>query len=308
MIVPESLYRPLLASLERVVALGGGHGLGRTLSALNFLGPRLTGIVATTDNGGSTGRLRRTRDCIAWGDVRNCINQLVPQASTGSQLFEYRFSDDGELRGHNLGNLILLALDDLSVRPLEAINLVRRVLRVKCELLPMTETPTDLLAHCQAGLQHLGERQLDNLTQMPTSVTLQPMVSATQEAVDAVAEADLLLLGPGSFLTSVLPPLLLPELAQALRASRAPVVWIENLGRENSPVRQLSAGQRLAWLKEQLGFMPVDWVLTEPGLDWQGLPDGVRQLPMALASDDINYRHDRQHLADGLEKILRLCG
>ncbi|WP_115717032.1 uridine diphosphate-N-acetylglucosamine-binding protein YvcK [Gallaecimonas mangrovi] len=300
----ELLYRPHLAALERVVAIGGGHGLGRMLSALNFLGPRLTGIVATTDNGGSTGRLRRSHNCIAWGDVRNCINQLVTKPSTGSQVFEYRFSAEGELKGHNLGNLILLALDDLCVRPLEAINLVRQVLRVKCELLPMSESPADLVALTADGQHYIGEQRVDALEQMPKELRLSPVVPATKEAVDAIKEADLLVLGPGSFLTSVMPPLLVPELAAALRQSKALKVWVENLGIEQSPVRTLTAGQRLAWLHQQLGFTAVDWVLSPPGLNWLDLPSGVRRLELPLESAQIFYRHDRDALANGLEKLV----
>lgn len=300
----ELLYRPHLAALERVVAIGGGHGLGRMLSALNFLGPRLTGIVATTDNGGSTGRLRRSHNCIAWGDVRNCINQLVTKPSTGSQVFEYRFSAEGELKGHNLGNLILLALDDLCVRPLEAINLVRQVLRVKCELLPMSESPADLVALTADGQHYIGEQRVDALEQMPKELQLSPVVPATKEAVDAINEADLLVLGPGSFLTSVMPPLLMPELAAALRQSKALKVWVENLGIEQSPVRTLTAGQRLAWLHQQLGFTVVDWVLSPPGLNWLDLPSGVRRLELPLESAQIFYRHDRDALANGLEKLV----
>ena len=96
---------------QNVVAIGGGHGLGRVLSSLSFLGPKLTGIVATTDNGGSTGRLREQQECIAWGDLRNCLSQLASRPSLGSQLFEYRFGGTSELANHNLGNLVLMALD-----------------------------------------------------------------------------------------------------------------------------------------------------------------------------------------------------
>ena len=113
------------ADLDRVVALGGGHGLGRVMSSLSSLGSRLTGIVTTTDNGGSTGRIRRAEGGIAWGDMRNCINQLIAEPSVASAMFEYRFSGNGELSGHNLGNPMLKALDHLSVRPLEAINLIK---------------------------------------------------------------------------------------------------------------------------------------------------------------------------------------
>ena len=130
-----------LADLDRVVALGGGHGLGRVMSALAPLGSRLTGIVTTTDNGGSTGRIRRSEGGIAWGDMRNCINQLITEPGVGSAMFEYRFTGNGELAGHNLGNLILKALDHLSVRPLEAINIIRNLLKVDAFLIPMSEQP-----------------------------------------------------------------------------------------------------------------------------------------------------------------------
>lgn len=136
-----------LSDLDRVVALGGGHGLGRVLSALSYLGTRLTGIVTTTDNGGSTGRIRKDEGGIAWGDMRNCINQLITEPSVASAMFEYRFSGTGELAGHNLGNLMLKALDNLSVRPLEAINLIRGLLRVNAHLIPMSEQAVDLMAH-----------------------------------------------------------------------------------------------------------------------------------------------------------------
>lgn len=90
-----------LTDFRHVVALGGGHGLGRVMSSLSSLGSRLTGIVTTTDNGGSTGRIRRAEGGIAWGDMRNCLNQLITEPSIASAMFEYRFSGNGELSGHN---------------------------------------------------------------------------------------------------------------------------------------------------------------------------------------------------------------
>jgi uncharacterized cofD-like protein len=106
------------ADLDRVVALGGGHGLGRVMSSLSSLGSRLTGIVTTTDNGGSTGRIDVPK-AASRGDMRNCLNQLITEPSVASAMFEYRFGGNGELSGHNLGNLMLKALDHLSVRLLK---------------------------------------------------------------------------------------------------------------------------------------------------------------------------------------------
>lgn len=153
-----------LADLDRVVALGGGHGLGRVLSSLSSLGSRLTGIVTTTDNGGSTGRIRRSEGGIAWGDMRNCLNQLITEPSVASAMFEYRFGGNGELSGHNLGNLMLKALDHLSVRPLEAINLIRNLLKVDTHLIPMSEHPVDLMAIDDQGHEVYGEVNIDQLT------------------------------------------------------------------------------------------------------------------------------------------------
>ena len=151
-----------LADLDRVVALGGGHGLGRVLSSLSSLGSRLTGIVTTTDNGGSTGRIRRSEGGIAWGDMRNCLNQLITEPSVASAMFEYRFGGNGELSGHNLGNLMLKALDHLSVRPLEAINLIRILLKVDTHLIPMSvirswsELSVEQTIHRSANMQHIS--------------------------------------------------------------------------------------------------------------------------------------------------------
>lgn len=224
-----------LSDLDRVVALGGGHGLGRVLSALSYLGTRLTGIVTTTDNGGSTGRIRKDEGGIAWGDMRNCINQLITEPSVASAMFEYRFSGTGELAGHNLGNLMLKALDNLSVRPLEAINLIRGLLRVNAHLIPMSEQAVDLMAIDDEGNEIYGEVNVDNLPRMPRQLKLYPDVTTTREAIEAIEQADLILIGPGSFFTSLMPLLLLPDLAKALRRSSATTIYIGNLGKELSP-------------------------------------------------------------------------
>ena len=253
--------RTILPDFPHVVALGGGHGLGRLLSALQGLGDRLTGIVTTSDNGGSSGRLRRNENCIAWGDLRNCLNQLVTRQTVGSSLFEYRFEGEGELSGHNLGNLILLALDKMSVRPVHAINLIRNMLKIKTHLFPMSEIPTDLLALGPCGTQLLGETSIDAWHQLPSQLALHPQVTATPEAIAAITQADLLLIGPGSFMTSLLPPLLLPEIASAIRQNPAPLLFTRNLVAEQGPSGQLTLEGQLEWLTRLIGRTP-DGVLT----------------------------------------------
>lgn len=184
---------------HKIVAIGGGHGLGRMLAALRDFGSNATGIVATTDNGGSTGRIRQCQGGIAWGDTRNCINQLITTPDIPSMLFEYRFKGAGELDGHNMGNLILTALNNLSIRPLDAIRLVRSILRVNVNLIPMSEHPADLVGLSTKGKWVRGETDVDDFDQPLRRLFIEPEVPATTEGVDAIAKADWIILGPGSF-------------------------------------------------------------------------------------------------------------
>ncbi|MBW7983692.1 gluconeogenesis factor YvcK family protein [Enterobacillus tribolii] len=297
-----------LADLDCVVALGGGHGLGRVMSSLASLGSRLTGIVTTTDNGGSTGRIRRSEGGIAWGDMRNCLNQLITEPSIASAMFEYRFNGNGELAGHNLGNLMLKALDHLSVRPLEAINLIRGLLKVNAFLIPMSEQPVDLSAvDCDGNLVY-GEVNVDQLTQMPQQLALDPPVRATREALEAIERADLILIGPGSFLTSLMPLLLLDDLTQALRRSRAYKVYIGNLGKELSPAAAgLPLPAKLEMMENIIGERCIDAVIVSPQVNVEDVADRII-IREPLEASDIPYRHDRELLRQAIAHALQALG
>ena len=296
------MWQKNINDFDRVVAIGGGHGMGRVLSSLSFLGTRLTGIVTTTDDGGSTGRLRKSQECIAWGDLRNCLNQLVTEPSIGSRLFEYRFTGRGELAGHNLGNLMLLALDNLCVRPLDAIRLISDMLNIEPSLLPMSEHPTDLCAHTVCGDQILGEVSIDQLTTPPRALSLNPVVPATREAIDALHQADMIILGPGSFLTSIMPPLLLNEVAEAIRGSGAIVVFISNLVAENGPAGKLTLSHQHRWLEERIGQGRIDAILAPEG---HGAPELQHCLVLAsLGEVALPHRHDRLKLRQALDTVI----
>ncbi|CCG86681.1 UPF0052 protein [Erwinia piriflorinigrans CFBP 5888] len=297
-----------LADLDRVVALGGGHGLGRVMSSLSPLGSRLTGIVTTTDNGGSTGRIRRSEGGIAWGDMRNCLNQLIAEPSIASAMFEYRFSGNGELAGHNLGNLMLKALDHLSVRPLEAINLIRNLLKVDAFLIPMSEQPVDLVARDLDGQLIYGETEIDLMERPPEELMLSPSVSATREAVEAIGQADLILIGPGSFYTSLMPVLLLPEMAQALRRTPAKMVFIGNLGKELSPAAaRLTTADKLEIMEKVIGKQVIDALVLGPCADHTRLEQRL-VIQQPLEAGDVPYRHDRQLLRLALEHAIQSLG
>ncbi|NDK99871.1 uridine diphosphate-N-acetylglucosamine-binding protein YvcK [Photorhabdus bodei] len=297
-----------LADLDRVVALGGGHGLGRVMSSLSSLGSRLTGIVTTTDNGGSTGRIRRSEGGIAWGDTRNCLNQLITEPSVASAMFEYRFSGNGELAGHNLGNLMLKALDHLSVRPLEAINLIRSLLKVNAHLIPMSEQPVDLMAIDDQGNTIYGEVNVDQLNCIPQELMLYPPAAATKEALDAITQADLIIIGPGSFFTSLMPLLLLEDLTQALRRSCANMIYIGNLGKElSAAAAELTLKDKLEIMENKIGSRIIDAVIVGPCTDISDLNDRIITQQI-LEAQDVPYRHDRELLHQALENTLQNLG
>ncbi|AWX15180.1 hypothetical protein CEP48_02935 [Mergibacter septicus] len=294
-----------LNQVQRIVAIGGGHGLGRVMSALNFMQERLTGIVTTTDNGGSTGRIRDQQGGIAWGDLRNCLNQIITQPSTASALFEYRFTGEGELAGHNLGNLMLKALENIKIRPLEAVNLIRELLQVKPYIIPMSEHPVHLAAVLSSGNKIVGEVNIDQLSTAPKNLTLIPQVPATTEAVNAIRQAEVILFGPGSFLTSIMPPLLLDEIKMALLESKAKKIFIDNLGLEHSPAAFLSLTQRINWIHRQLGGSIIDGIVTQPNTVIETSLN-IKVLARKLNADDINYRHDRLLLSQAIDQLLLL--
>lgn len=283
-----------------VVAIGGGHGLGRVLSTLSFLGDQLTGIVTTTDNGGSTGRLRKRSSSIAWGDLRNCLTQLVDETSVGSQLFNFRFDGEDELGGHNLGNLILYGLGEIHSRPLDSIKLVRRLLRVKTPVLPMSETPTDLMAFYPEGRCRVGELSVDEMPIMPKSLMLAPLVKTLPSCVEAILNADLIILGPGSFLTSVVPPLLVRDISNALKQTNAHRVFIDNIVAENSPAASLSLDEKLAWIEENVGSLPIDSAICH---DTSVTSTRIDICHHELGSDTVPHYHSR----DKLIAALNMC-
>lgn len=284
---------------KKIVAIGGGHGLGRILAALKEFAGNVTGIVTTTDNGGSTGRIRLCQGSIAWGDTRNCINQLITEPSVESMMFEYRFRGSGDLDGHNLGNLMLTALDNLSVRPMEAIKLVSNILKVQVNIVPMSEHPSDLKALTRDGDWVHGETSIDKMDQQLLLIDLEPHVPATHEAIVALNEADCIILGPGSFLTSIMPPLLLPEIGQAILLNRkAKLIFIENLSPETGPAGKMTINQKLEWCERACRGRTIDVVIGDtPHTDFHW-----NFFKADLASSNRDWRHDREKLLNAIIK------
>ena len=286
-----------------IVCIGGGHGLGRLLKSLS-INPnyKVTAVVSTTDNGGSTGRLRRQYNTIAWGDIRYCMNQLVSNTSFESLLFDLRFNNAGELSNHAMGNLMLYAADQLCLRPTDTVELMRQMLNIKTQILPMSDTNAHLTAMNLEGEMLYGELEIDT-TELELdykSLGLTNQAVASKEVLDAIQAADLIVMAPGSFVTSILPPLLMTDLIKAVNDSNCQLAMFANLTPEGH--RHFSKfEQKIAYFLH-LGLKQIDHIL------WPA----HRQLPEVIIdkltcypfSDGLSSQHDPKFMYMAIENIL----
>jgi uncharacterized cofD-like protein len=293
----------------RVVALGGGHGLAVTLTALRLLGMEPTAVVAVADDGGSSGRLRRDLGLLPPGDLRKALLALADPAAEARELFAYRF-ERGDLAGHNLGNLAMAALADLHGGFLEGLATAAAWLRVRGRVLPSTLVPVRLCGRVD-GRQVEGQVAIMTATGRVESVWLEPrQPAAVPAAVLAVREADLVLLGPGSTFTSVVPNLLVPELAAALvEASR--LVYICNLEAQPGETTGFAPEGHLAAILDHCPGLRVATVLCQRPEGEAAAAREVRafaELGAAVvhaevAADDHPGRHDAARLATALKEL-----
>jgi uncharacterized cofD-like protein len=294
----------------RVVALGGGHGLAVTLTALRLLGVAPTAIVAVADDGGSSGRLRRDLGLLPPGDLRKALLALADPTAEVRQLFGYRF-ERGDLAGHNLGNLALAALTDLKGGFLEAIEEAAGWLRVHGQVLPGTLVPVRLCGRVD-GRQVEGQVAIATASGRVESVWLEPRdPAAVPAAVAAVGEADLVLLGPGSTFTSVVPNLLVPELAAALVGAQGRLVYVCNLEAQPGETSGFAPESHLAAILDHCPGLEVATVLCQRPRDAAAAARELRafaELGAAVvhaevAADGHPGRHDAARLATALKEL-----
>jgi len=213
-----------------IVAIGGGTGLASLLSGLKGYSSRITAIVTVADDGGSSGVLRRELGVQPPGDIRNCLAALSTEAPLLTRLFQYRFSSGSGLEGHSFGNLFLSALTAITGNFETAITASSRVLAVQGQVVPATNVDVRLWAELENGQRIEGESAIGNAPSPILRIGCYPeKPPALPRGLEAIANADLILLGPGSLYTSLLPNLLVPELVEAIQRSNAPKLYICNL-------------------------------------------------------------------------------
>lgn len=250
-----------------LVAIGGGTGLAVLLRGLKVhMGRRrnrLTGVVTVADDGGSSGRLRRELGVLPPGDIRNCLVALADDEDLLARLFQYRFPDGNGLSGHSFGNLFLTALTGITGDFYQAILTAEAILSVRGRILPATLTDVRLRATGHSGRIYEGESAIGRCGERLAHLELLPISApAFPEAVEALEGADLILLGPGSLYTSVLPNLLIPGIRRAIRRSRAPVALIMNLMTQPGETDDMNALDHLCAVEEHAGEKLVDCVVV----------------------------------------------
>ncbi|MCP4541484.1 MAG: YvcK family protein [Chloroflexi bacterium] len=326
---PEAMVNAVYRYRQRergpkIVAIGGGHGLSALLRGLKEHTANITAIVTVADDGGSSGRLRRELGVLPPGDFRNCIAALADDEALTTQLFQYRFGNGNGLDGHSFGNLFITAMAEVAGSFEQAVLESGRVLAIQGRVIPSTLRDVTLMADLRTepiGISRVsGESSITKASGDIERVYLEPdNVPAYPEAVRALLEADLIVAGPGSLYTSVLPNLLVPDVARAVEASRAPKVYVCNVATQVGETDGYSVGDHVTALEAHLGKGVFSAVLTNQNLDVDfDAPAGVELVstnypPDAeyhVITDDLvdsarPWRHDSRKLAQALLKLLQ---
>lgn len=259
----QVLGRIELSKGPKIAAIGGGHGLSTLLRGLKKRTSNLAAIVTVADDGGSSGRLREEMDIIAPGDLRNCLVAMADKESILEQLFQYRFGGKGELAGHSLGNLFLAALIQEFGNPENALEAASKVLKVRGKVIPSTTERVRLVAKMDDGVVVEGESEISEYNGHIVSLSTIPKNPvAVGDAIRSIKEADMIILGPGSLYTSIMPNLLVPEILQAIRESSAPCIYICNVMTQPGETPDYTVGDHLEALTRVVGKGVIGYVLA----------------------------------------------
>ncbi|MEJ2301003.1 MAG: YvcK family protein [Anaerolineales bacterium] len=308
----------------RVVVIGGGHGLSTLLRGMKAYTHNISAIVTVADDGGSSGRLRQTMGILPPGDIRNCLAALSNDEAMLTQLFQYRFPNGTSgLDGHSFGNLFISALAEITGSFEDAVAESGRVLSVSGRVLPSTLHDVRLVA--DVTLPYLvNEVRVEGESQIPESagkvrrVWLEPNnPQAFPRAIQAILAADLILIGPGSLYTSILPNLLVPDIASAIRSSRALKIYVCNVATQPGETDGYTCGDHVRAVEEHAGSDLFEIVVVNQSYEGQ-LPDNIQWV---YAEDDLEtdhavyrtnlidsarpWRHDSAKLAQVLMDLLQ---
>ena len=321
--VMEVLYtKRYLARGPRIVALGGGTGLSTLLRGIKGYSANITAVVAVADDGGSSGQLRQQLGIIPPGDIRNCIAALADAEPLMTQLMQYRFPAGSGLDNHAFGNLFIAAMTAVTGDFEEAVRESNRVLAVRGQVLPATSVPLNLSARLASGRTIHGQSGITTAGEPIDHVFIEPAdVRANVEALERILEAEMIVIGPGSLFSSILPNLLIADVADALRAASGIKVYVCNVATQPGETPEMTASAHLRALIDHVGDDLFDYVIINRSMDarrpegWRASPVVVdarrlEELPVVIIEEDVidpanAHRHDPAKLAAALMRLLQ---
>lgn len=253
------------AKKPHIVVIGGGTGTFVTLLGLKKYPVKLTAIVTMMDSGGSSGRLRDELGVLPPGDIRQCLVALAKSSRLLREMFNYRFSE-GELKGHTFGNIFLSTLAKTTGSMKKAIEEVGKILRISGRVVPVTFTKSDLCVELESGKIIEGETHIDVVKKKEKRAKikrafLKPNVEANPDAISAILEADVILIGPGDLYTSIIPNLLVSGISQAIKKSKAKKIFVLNLMTKYGQTTKYPASQHIEDLEKYVGKHVLDTVI-----------------------------------------------
>jgi uncharacterized cofD-like protein len=327
----QSVYkRGLLDRGPKILVIGGGTGLGTMLRGLKQHSSNLTAVVTVADDGGSSGKLLKQLNILPPGDIRNCIAALADSETTMTELLQYRFRGEGTgegLRDHAFGNLLIAAMSGISEGDFEeAIRKTSQVLNIRGRVLPCTQDKVTLRAEMEDGSIVIGETNIAHSPLKIKRVFLDPPdAKLGSEVVGAISEAEVIVIGPGSVYTSVLPNLLVPGVAEAIQQSKAVKVYICNVMTQPGETDGFTAADHVRAIEAHLPRRIFRHVLYNTGVPTAELakkyeaygavrvepdPDRIRDMGYRpIGADFMNQtdvvRHDATKLSEAILKLLR---
>src|SRR3990172_3286472 len=308
----------------KIVAIGGGTGLSTLLRGLKEYTTNLTAIVTVADDGGSSGVLRRELGVLPPGDVRNCIAALADAEPLVTKLFQSRFEDGEGLAGHSFGNLFIVAMSGVTGNMEDAIRQTSRVLAVRGQIIPSTMEDVTLCARTNDARTIRGESSIGPAVSNGTKARIREVYLAPEnppahpEAVRAILEADLIVLGPGSLYTSVLPNLLVQGIRRSLTASSAPKIYVCNVATQHGETDGFDVADHVKAIERHIGKGLITQVLANNNVSSDSIPRAQRARPgrvdaavnngLRLVTDDVvsetnRYHHDSAKLAQAVMRI-----
>ncbi|MBI5123872.1 MAG: YvcK family protein [Candidatus Omnitrophica bacterium] len=246
----------------KVAVVGGGTGLSTLLHGLKEYTSNITAIVTVADDGGSSGRLRQDFDVLPPGDIRNCLVALADAEPLMGKLFQFRFEEGTELKGHNFGNLFITAMSKVTGDFDAAIKESSKVLAIRGSVVPSTLDKVTLVAEHQDGTESIGESQIPKIQKSIKRIYLRPSGSRpTHEAIEAIRKADIIVLGPGSLYTSIMPNLLVDKIHKEIIASKAVKVYVCNIMTQKGETDGYKASDHLRAIIEHAAPGIVDYCI-----------------------------------------------